>query len=39
VFHYNIDNVDSYCVYYIDYPSNQHFPSSTDVKKMMNYGY
>ncbi|MEO6723465.1 MAG: hypothetical protein ABIN67_24070 [Ferruginibacter sp.] len=38
-FHYNIDDLSEYCVYYINYPSDEKFPSSTEVKKRMNNGY
>ena len=38
-FHYNIDDVSEYCVYYINSPSDEKFPSSTEVQKRMNNGY
>jgi hypothetical protein len=38
-FHYNIDNVADYCVYYANYPSDESFPSLSEVKKKMNHGY
>lgn len=39
-FHYNIDNLSGeYCVYYINFPGDEKFPSVSEVKKRMNYGY
>ena len=39
IYHYNVDNVADYCIYYINYPSNEKLPWASQVKKKMNYGY
>ena len=33
------DLTGEFCVYYIDFPSNQRFPYPSDVKRMFNHGY
>jgi hypothetical protein len=39
-FHYNRDDLSGdFCVYYINYPSDEKFPLASEVKKKMNYGY
>jgi len=39
-FHYNRDDLSGdFCVYYINYPSDEKFPWASEVKKKMNYGY